>query len=220
MPARQMQSAWSTNYLEPAVLGFSYGMSNGWYNTAETHRPLGIDLTITANVVSIPLSQETFTFNPTEYSHIQLLGDDNHIPTVIGPINGPQLQFSYTDPETGHTVAAAREIGGIGLREQIGYNVVPSPMVQFGIGTLLNTDLIIRYIPEVSVGKFSTSLFGFGIKHDIKQWIPGIRRLPIDIAVLAPSVAFDNRLRYVRHGRHVARTRSHCLTSITGRYRD
>jgi hypothetical protein len=88
---------------------------------------------------------------------------------------------------------ASREIGGIGLREEIGYNVVPSPMVQFSLGVLKNTDLIIRYVPEVVAGDFSTSLFGFGIKHDIKQWIPGIRHVPIDLSVLAAFSGFDNR---------------------------
>jgi hypothetical protein len=168
-------------------------MSNGWYNTAETHRTFGFDLTISVNVASIPISQETFTFNPSDYNHVKMTGGTNQIPTVIGPKNGPQMQFNFTDPETGQSVLAMREIGGIGLREEIGYNIVPSPMIQFSVGTLRNTDLIIRYVPEVQAGDFSTSLFGFGLKHDIKQWIPSIQNAPIDLSLLAAFSGFENR---------------------------
>jgi hypothetical protein len=65
-------------------------------------------------------------------------------------------------------------------------------MVQLSVGTLRNTDIIIRYTPEITAGDFKTSVFGMGIKHDIKQWIPGLKRVPIDISVLGAFSGFDN----------------------------
>ena len=184
------------NYMEPIIVGFSYGMSNSWYNTAKTHKTLGVDLTITANLTSVPTSKEFFTFNPSDYTNVTSTGETDQIPTIMGPENdnGAQLTFSYYEENTGETISGTFEPGGIGIKEQFGYNVVPSPMVQLGIGTFKNTDIIIRYTPEITYGEFKTSVFGMGIKHNIKQWIPGLKRVPIDISVLGAFSGFDNTL--------------------------
>lgn len=183
-------------YMEPIVVGFSYGMANSWYNTAKTHKTLGFDLMITANLTSVPTSKEFFTFNPAEYTNVSSTGETDMIPTIMGPeeANGSELTFAYTEEMTGETVTGRYSPTGLGFKEQFGYNVVPSPMVQLGIGTFKNTDIIFRYTPEISYGDFKTSVFGLGIKHDIKQWIPGLKRVPIDIAVLGAFSGLDNEL--------------------------
>lgn len=183
-------------YMEPLVMGFSHGMSNGWANSARSHKFLGFDLTVSASFAPIPQSKKYFTFNPSEYSHVNLAGESNRIPTIMGPAggDGPELMFSYTDESTGHTFTTSFRPEGLGLKSQIGFNAVPTPMVQLSIGTFANTDLIVRYIPEIRAGNFSSQLFGLGIKHDIKQWIPVLRRMPLDLAVLGAFSGFDNRL--------------------------
>lgn len=183
-------------YMEPLVMGFSYGMSNGWANSARSHKFLGFDLTVSASFAPIPLSREYFIFNPSEYSNVTVAGEGNRIPTIMGPSggDGPELIFSYKDENTGNTFTTSFRPEGLGLKSQIGFNAVPTPMVQLSIGTFANTDLIIRYAPEISAGNFSSQLFGLGIKHDIKQWIPVLRRMPLDLAILGAFSGFDNRL--------------------------
>ncbi len=183
------------NYMEPMVVGFSYGMSNSWYNTAKTHKTLGLDLTITANLTSVPTSKQFFTFNPSDYANVTSTGETDQIPTIMGPEedNGALLTFSYPDENTGEIIRGTFAPAGIGIKEQFGFNVVPSPMVQLGVGTFKNTDIIIRYTPEITYGDFKTSVFGMGIKHDIKQWIPGLKKVPIDISILGAFSGFDNK---------------------------
>jgi hypothetical protein len=183
-------------YMEPVIVGFSYGMANSWYNTAKAHKTLGFDLTITANLTSVPASKEFFTFNPNEFTNVTSTGETNLIPTIMGPEeeNGSELTFAYTEEITGETIRGTYSPTGLGIKEQFGYNVVPSPMVQLGIGTFRNTDIIFRYVPEITYGDFKTSVFGMGIKHDIKQWIPGLKRVPIDIAILGAFSGLDNEL--------------------------
>jgi hypothetical protein len=181
------------SYFEPAVLGFSYGMSNGWYNTAETHRPLGFDITISANIARVPAAQEYFNFKPGDYENVSIQGDFDKIPTILGPNEPLLLNYTFYDANSGATLNGSQEISGLGLKDEIGYNVVPSPMVQIGIGTFKNTDLMIRYMPNLSFGDFSTCAFGFGIKHDIKQWIPVVRRMPFNLSIMAAFSGLDNR---------------------------
>lgn len=183
-------------YMEPIIVGFSYGMANSWYNTAKTHNTLGFDLTITANLTAVPSSKEYFTFDPNEFTNVSSTGETDLIPTIMSPEeeNGSELTFAYIDEITGETIRGSYRPTGLGFKEQFGYNVVPSPMVQLGIGTLKNTDIIFRYVPEIKYGQFKTCVFGLGIKHDIKQWIPGLKRVPIDIAILGAFSGLDNEL--------------------------
>lgn len=183
-------------YMEPLVVGFSYGMANSWYNTAKTHQTLGFDLTINANLTAIPSSKEYFTFNPSEFTNVISTGETDLLPTIMGPDeeNGSELTFFYTEETSGETIRGRYSPTGLGLKEQIGFNVVPSPIVQLSIGTFKNTDIILRYVPEITFGDFKTSVFGMGIKHDIKQWIPGLKRVPIDIAILGAFSGLDNTL--------------------------
>jgi hypothetical protein len=181
------------SYMEPLVVGFSYGMSNGWYNTAKTHQALGFDLTISANMAMVPASRELFLFDQSQFQHVYVQGEEKRVATVMGPDEGfAQLLFEYTDENTGNTVTGAYTPAGLGLQEEVGINAVPAPVVQFSMGTFKNTDIIIRYMPKVTIGEYETQMFGLGIKHDIKQWMPFIRRLPIDISVLAACSGFDN----------------------------
>ncbi len=186
------------HYLEPIVIGFSYGMSNSWYNTAKPHKSLGFDLTITANITTVPSTKEFFTFDPSEYSNVTSTGTTNQIPTIMGPRdeNGSALTFSYDDGNIGQPITGSFSPVGAGIKEAytFGLNVVPSPMVQLGIGTFKSTDLIIRYVPSLTFGDFTTSAFGLGVKHDIKQWIPGLKEVPIDISVLGAFSGFKNSL--------------------------
>ena len=62
-------------------------------------------------------------------------------------------------------------------------------MIQFGIGTVKNTDLKIRFLPKVTAGGTEVKMWGLGLMHDFKQWIPGLKMTPIDMSLL---VAYTN----------------------------
>jgi len=72
------------------------------------------------------------------------------------------------------------------MEESLGSNFVPAPSVQIGIGLIKNTELKLRLLPEQTFGdpgeQFTTKMFGLGVLHDVKQWIPGIKNLPFDLS--------------------------------------
>ena len=73
----------------------------------------------------------------------------------------------------------------------------PVPMVQLGIGLIKNTDLKIRYgqLNDDEEG-YAFDLLGIGIMHDFKQWIPGIKALPIDMSVFAGWSRFKTEISF------------------------
>ncbi|MBL6447234.1 hypothetical protein JMN32_13005 [Fulvivirga sp. 29W222] len=167
-------------YVDPFMVGFGTGLSNGWYNTAKAHKSLGFDLTVTANVAYVPDEDMFFNVNGLNLQTVELddpVYSDGNIPTMFGPDSDTP---TFREINTGETFEGP---AGLGIKDEIGFNAVPVPMAQLGIGIVKNTDLKIRWTPEVDIGddgKFK--LFGFGVMHDVKQHIPGLKNFPFDLS--------------------------------------
>ncbi len=187
------------NYFRPLFDGFGFGFANGWYNTAKPHKSLGFDFTISTNFVQVPQNMRYFTIREEDYNSITLANSsENTTPTMFGPDEeGPEMNYSFTDPETGiNFTGSFNGWAGMGLKENIGFDRVPAPTIQLGVGVIKNTDLIIRYIPNIRVGlddgENNTNMLGLGIKHDIGQWVKAIDKLPIDIALFGAFSGLNN----------------------------
>jgi len=151
-------------YLTPWANGLGTSLSGGWYNTAKVHKLGGFDLTITLNSAFIPKEDKTFNLD-----NLNLQGEytDNIAPTAAGKSKvGPEISYFnhliyYNTPK------------GTGL------GIVPSPMIQAGIGLIKGTEINIRYMPSPELGSYgSFGLWGLGVKHDVLQWFPIIDKVP------------------------------------------
>lgn len=171
------------NYMQPLFTGLGYGMNKGWYYTAKTHKTLGFDLMVTVTGAAVPSREQYFTFNQSDYRNISLSNaSQNRLPTLFGPYEtGPELTISDGEEE----LLRISSPPGIGMRQAIGMNVVPVPMAQLGIGIYKGTDIKLRYTPKVNFGDGNFQILGGGVIHDIKQWLPGDKILPFDLAVMA-----------------------------------
>ena len=174
-------------YLNPMVEGTSYGFNGGWYHTAKAHKSLGFDLGVSLNTVFIPSSKNYFSPGDLDLENTVLVDPSSGMaPTVIGPseatryqteidINGdgiPDQTLDFNGPE------------GVDFEDNFKVKGAIAPTAQFGIGIYKNTDLKIRWMPEVETGASRVRLLGFGVLHDVKQHIPGMRTLPFDLSML------------------------------------
>lgn len=168
------------NYLAPFTRGVGYSLNNGWYNTAKAHKPLGFDLTVSANLAFVPAKDNYFSFKNSDYKSLRLASSATtaELPTVFGPDESTELEIY--DNGNGQT-ALINSPGGLNLEEEVGFNAVPAAMLQLGIGIVKNTDIKLRYAPVFTDG-FDMNLWGIGVMHDVKQWIPGMKHLPFDLA--------------------------------------
>lgn len=173
-------------YIQPVSRGFGNGVNGGWYSTAKPHKFLGFDIAVIANAAFVPTTAKTFTFNNDDYSFIKLYEGNQtsvQLPTIAGSqdlADRPLLEFSDVN---GNTIVSST-IPGSGFEDEIGYNVVPSAMIQIGVGLFKNTDVKLRFIPKLSEPEFEFSTFGIGVMHDLKQWIPFVKKLPFDVSAL------------------------------------
>jgi hypothetical protein len=159
------------SYITPAVNGFGAALSGGWYNTAKTHKLGGFDLTFTANAAIIPKKYETFEIDDTQLSFLKLADPGNKVSQTVAGADkeGPLLAYSYDE----YAEPAFHMPGGLDSK------YIPAPMVQAGIGLWKGTEVMVRYFPNIDISDNEFGLWGIGGKHDIKQWIPGLKILPV-----------------------------------------
>jgi hypothetical protein len=60
------------------------------------------------------------------------------------------------------------------------------------VGIYKGTEVTLRFIPTIKTGELSAGLFGLGVKHSIKQWIPAIKEQKIwDWSAIAGFTTFN-----------------------------
>ena len=177
------------NYTNPVIRGLMSDMNNGWYTTAKTHKKLGFDVTITANVALVPKSDEMFAFIPTDYSYLSLPNGENELPTLMSSSNTDTRVNVQIDNGNGTFNVASFDMPG-GIKDDLPINAVPTPMVQFGLGLPFKTDIKLRVVPKISFDdNLETNLFGLGLQHDLMQYLGPLENLPLNVSLLA---AFTN----------------------------
>ena len=162
-------------YVSP--LGYSLGaaLNNGWYNTAKPHHLGGFDVTITANLVLVP--SEAKTFNVDESNGNTFTGGNTT--TILGNKTNAEAGYDLNNDGTTENSENFKMPDGINIP------LLPVPVLQAGIGLIKNTEIDVRYMPEIESKGVSSKLFGVGLKHDILQWLPIVDKIPVDVSIQA-----------------------------------
>jgi hypothetical protein len=158
-------------YTEPFGYMLGRSLNGGWYNTASVHSILGLDVTLGLNFASVLSSAKTFDVNDylSKMNGNWILKDPTYkAPNFAGKMdNRPVLRENTTGKE-------------LELPNGIGLSLIPIPIIQAGLGLPFHTEIIGRFFPTVSLGKYGkVGLWGIGLKHDIKEDLPIIKHLPI-----------------------------------------
>jgi len=166
-------------YLEPAAKGFIYSSNTGWAHTAKPHSAFGFDLKFSVSGAAVPSNYESFTFISSEYEKLRVKGS-------TGPTQLPTL---YGDPDATGTLEVYENdlvIAEVDIPPGIDIPIkyVPTPNIQAALGLPAGFELIGRFIPKTTIDDAEVSQWGLGIKHDIKQHIPGVKLLPFDFSIL------------------------------------
>jgi hypothetical protein len=179
------------NYFKPIGRALATGMGSGWTHTANVHKKLGFDVTFSLGLVNIPASAKSFntstigmgnkfyftqgalnTINGDEVLSATIRGKDIAAPTIHRTVAGSENKMAF------------ESIDGVGLKWGASF------ALQAGVGLPLGTEIMGRYMPDISgminsglkvttdIRMDKTMMWGVGIKHDIKQWIPVVKKVP------------------------------------------
>lgn len=178
------------SYLSPYAEGFGANLNTGWFNQAKAHGTLGFDISLNVAAAIVPTSSQTFNVSELALSELEIISGSNSSPTIAGDeASTTTMGITYTNPQSGQEeVLTSFDIPG-----GVGFPYVPSPMVQASVGIIKDTDVTLRFVPEVDINPIegSVGLFGFGVRHGLNQWLPGGKLLPVDLAVQFGYTTFN-----------------------------
>lgn len=186
-------------YISPFMKAFGAGLTNGWNNTAKPHKFPGADLTLSVAAVYIPKEDMSYEVDNAKLNNVFLLNNGSssgnldpatgkaQVPTLFGSDKGPTYQSKNAATDVPIPGSNFNGPGGT-----IPLKFLPVPVVNLGIGLPKGFDLKFRYIPTIDFGQLSggdvdgeLGLFGVGLLHDFKQYIPGLKALPFDLSAFA-----------------------------------
>jgi len=178
-------------YLTPAGKCFSAGLGSNWYNTAEVHKVFGFDITVGAAVVQAPAGDQSFSLDGLTNLKSTISGS-TQTPTFVG--SGKGVELNLMQPQTLSNGSANPLYPGIITSFTTPSGVsqyIPAASIQFTLGLPIINDVSIRYVPKVIESGVEASMWGVGIKHNFKRWIPGFKNLPFDASILVAYNKFD-----------------------------
>ncbi len=167
-------------YLDPFGKGMATTLSSGWFNTAATHRMFGFDFSIGATLTTIPSADKKFNLN--DYNWNVLVWDENQYPNPVSPtVAGQQASLMSAGVRLSDQI---RLDGILNMPQGANLPAVGLPIVHLGVGVYKGTDVQLRLLPPMPISDFGNiNMYGVGVKHDFKQWIPVVKKLPFDAAI-------------------------------------
>ncbi len=177
-----------SSYMEPFAKAMSVSLSGGWTHTAKVHSTLGFDISFSASIVKIPEIDKTFDGSSADFSPYTISGT---VPTI-------SAKNDVAQPDLTRPITVNNPLGGAPLTSSYGFSAMPGigipvggmAAIQAGVGLPKGTEVMVRFIPniaktinkavpsDVDFAMEKTGMWGLGVKHDIKQWIPAISKVP------------------------------------------
>ena len=161
-----------TEYMRPLANSLGANLNGGWYNTAKVHGTLGFDITFTVSTSFTPDEAKIYDIGKLALQAENF--NDPIAPTVSGEKGrGPAVTYNHGVSGVPEPMFEYDHPGGTGV------GFLPSPMINAGVGLPKGFEIIGRYMPKVNFQGVESGLWGFGLKHDIGQWIPFVKRVPV-----------------------------------------
>lgn len=187
--ASEDASRLTESYVNPVMKGLMYSMNGGWYSTAKPHKKFGFDITVNASLSLVPDADKLFAFNQSDYEYLSTQNGETSLPTLMSD-DDSETTINVSIPlENGTFKVASFDMPG-GISGDLPLNAVPAPMVQVGLGLPSKTDIKVRFVPTLNFDdSVEANLLGFGLQHDLTQYLGPIEKLPFSLSILG---AFTN----------------------------
>lgn len=202
-------SAYAEAYMRPMADALGANLNSGLYHEAGVGLPRsGFDVYVGVRAFGTFLSDGDKTFDLTFQDRItvsaRVQGEEVKVNGMGSfAVNGAPTVFGDDDPAVAtvtarfdttimrHGIAIPVSVDTSFTREIVGgalpTNVVPTVIPHLRLGTLYGTDLMVRWLPKITVTDLgSLGMVGLGLRHNVSQYAPG---LPVDLGV---QVAWQN----------------------------
>jgi hypothetical protein len=171
---KQMAKVNAERYVTPLMNGWGVALNSGIYHTADVHSILGFDVHVKLTGALMQDADKKYTFETPATIGIYNRGTDYPATVVANSVVGPKDKTP---------VLLNDGVTPSGLEIPGGLDIPTTPLIvpQVSIGLPFGFEVTGRFFPTTKIGDVGkVNLLGFGLRHDIDQYIP---LLPLDVAV-------------------------------------
>lgn len=171
---KQMAKVNSERYVTPLLNGWGVALNSGIYHTADVHSILGFDVHLKLTGALIEEADKKYDF---------VTPDNIGVYTRNTDYPGTVTANSVVGSKEKTTVFLNDGVTPSGLEVPGGLDIPTTPLIvpQVSIGLPFGFEVTGRFFPTTKIGDVGkVNLLGFGLRHDIDQYIP---LLPLDVAV-------------------------------------
>ena len=199
----QVGELYARAYVDPLADALGADLNTGLFHTASVVTRFGFNVYLGVKAPATLLKSTQKSFDLQYSGRIPVSFDlagttiSMSLPATFNVDNAPTIFGEDTPGQTVVTVMHDTTFSTLGLTLPVSFdstfapestiegflptNVAPLLVPQIGLGTVLGTDVMARWLPKISIPDVgSISLFGFGVRHSISQYIPA---MPIEVAL-------------------------------------
>ncbi len=172
---KQMAKVNAERYVTPLMNGWGVALNSGIYHTADVHSILGFDVHVKLTGALMQEADKKYTFETPDVP--------GYVRNGAGPTGYPgQIEANSVVGDKATKEVRAND-GTLLLTIPGGLDIPTTPLIipQVSIGLPFGFEVTGRFFPTTKIGDVGkVNLLGFGLRHDIDQYIP---LLPVDVAV-------------------------------------
>ena len=165
----------SDKYVTPATDAAVYQAASGWIDTPRKKELWEVSFSVHVNVFFTPNRDKEFTIDNSDFTFFQLEeGTFATVPTALGNDNQVYLSGYLGDDEV-----------RLETPEGMNMKTVAYPYLQGSLTIWQGTDVVVKFSPKVKLKKSDYQVYGFGLKHNISQYLDSLEQKKVHLAVLA-----------------------------------
>ena len=179
----------ANDYLSPVSEGAIFGISNGWYNSADSKPLAGFEISIVGNITGFKNKEDkkAFLLDPNDYENLDFVenpGQARMVSTGLGDLEGMEVFV-----EEG--VFRREFVLPSGLAAE-NLNFIPSGFIQASVGLIKGLEVKARFLPKLKFeDDVKLGLFGAGLQYDFTKLLPADKLLPIAISAVIGFTGLD-----------------------------
>lgn len=182
---------YAQSYLQPFIDVYGAGMNSGFFHSARMYSNEDSKFNVSFSIQSmgsfVPSSEKYFSAMYYAATAYDTLGQEYIVNAKATVKNAPTIFGSKTKGTVTTEMNDTIVVGGVfyypvhqtrvnqtfgGL---VSTDVAPLLVPQLDIGTLLGTEMFLRWIPPIRIGSYgTTNFFGVGVRHNFSQYLTAI----------------------------------------------
>ncbi len=177
-------------YTAPVTESAIYGISNGWYNSADAKPLGGFEISVVGNITGFRNKDDkkSFELDIDDYENLSFTdgSQSKQVATGLGDITGVEVIIS---DDNGLFSERFELPSGLSSED---FNFIPSGYLQGSVGLIKGLEVKARFLPKIDFeDSAEISLFGAGLQYDFTKLLPADKLLPVAISAVIGYTNLD-----------------------------